>query len=324
MPIYPAQIDTIITLPKAIDNKTPINGIVFNNLRDTIVGIEQELGIKPSGLYSTVRARLDALDVIINQLIAGSSVFGGDLIVQSDPDKQYVIGLMGNAITSNLSIDTGASLRWDGTYWTQEKLYQDDILPPFFVSLDGYDMQEVMQPIINPLFTAIYNFDPPTSIILSDTDGYTQYIPIVNRLSFASNNSYMKDIFDGYVDFTLSATHHNTTKTSVHKIIWGQKNYWGIGPTGFTSASDIMTNLDGYVNNSLASNFTITAGLADKIYFAYRSDYGVATFTIGGFAGGFTLVSNTISLTNDFGFTENYTLYESDNTNLGNTTIVVS
>ena len=59
---YPAQIDNLITLLQATDKVSPVAGYIVNSLRSAILQIEMELGLKPSGIYSTVRARLDALE----------------------------------------------------------------------------------------------------------------------------------------------------------------------------------------------------------------------------------------------------------------------
>lgn len=66
MPNYPASLDTNITIPAAVDNVTPISGDVYNRLRSAVIALEQELGVKPSGVYSTVKARLDSIDSIIS------------------------------------------------------------------------------------------------------------------------------------------------------------------------------------------------------------------------------------------------------------------
>lgn len=66
---YPNQIDTTNELPKATDNVTPVKAELFNRLRDAIVAIETELGIQPSSTFSTVKARLDALDSTITTII---------------------------------------------------------------------------------------------------------------------------------------------------------------------------------------------------------------------------------------------------------------
>lgn len=62
---YPSQIDTSATLPLVVDNSSPIGGDTINRLRNAIVAVEKELGVKPSGTYTTVRARLDAMDAFL-------------------------------------------------------------------------------------------------------------------------------------------------------------------------------------------------------------------------------------------------------------------
>jgi hypothetical protein len=79
---YPAQIDDTTSLPPVTDNLTPVTGAAYNRLRDSIIAVEQELGVKPSGLYTTVRNRLDTLETLINELTieAGAAgPAGGDL-----------------------------------------------------------------------------------------------------------------------------------------------------------------------------------------------------------------------------------------------------
>jgi len=322
---YPAALDTEVTLPPVIDNSTPVTGIVHNNLRAATINIEYELGVKPSGLYNTVRARLDALEGILSRLNLNLQ-FGGDLEAQADPTTQHVIGINGNPILHNpaVTIPVGSGLRWDGTYWNETNLYMDDILPPFLVEMNGPPMQEVNQELSFPVFYGTYNFEPPTSITLEDSDGNSQVIPIADRALFNSDYEFQKTTFNEYVAFTLTAGHHQVERSFDYYVYWGQKLYWGVGPAGYTTASDITSNLDGYVTNSIAANFTVNAGASEKIYFACRAAYGLATFYVGGFEGGFTLVSSTISLTNDYGYTENYSLYESDNLGLGSTIVTVS
>jgi len=65
---YPASIDTSLELPTVIDNVTPINGALLNNIRDAILAMENELGIKPSGIYTNVRTRIAAIEVVVGNL----------------------------------------------------------------------------------------------------------------------------------------------------------------------------------------------------------------------------------------------------------------
>lgn len=69
MSIYPNAIDGFEQLPLAIDGVTKINAFSVNNLREAILSIEKELGIRPSSNYSTVRERLDALEIGTSQII---------------------------------------------------------------------------------------------------------------------------------------------------------------------------------------------------------------------------------------------------------------
>lgn len=112
MPKYPAQIDTTQSLPTAIDNLTPVQGSIFNKLRDAVLSIEAELGVKPSGSYTTVRARLDALETIIGNLkiIELDRDLGGTL---EDP---LVIGIQGRPV-SDVPPQLNEVLAWNGIAW---------------------------------------------------------------------------------------------------------------------------------------------------------------------------------------------------------------
>lgn len=110
---YPAQIDTSVTLPSAVDNFTPVAGATVNRLRDAVLAIEAELGVKPSGVYGTVRGRLDTIE---NAL----SVKGGIISLAQDLGGTYplpfVIGLQGRPLSS-ATPTVGQFITWDGYTW---------------------------------------------------------------------------------------------------------------------------------------------------------------------------------------------------------------
>ena len=60
---YPNQKDTNDFM-QVIDGSTAINSTLFSKFSGAILAIEKELGIKPSGIYSDVRQRLDALELM--------------------------------------------------------------------------------------------------------------------------------------------------------------------------------------------------------------------------------------------------------------------
>jgi hypothetical protein len=121
--LFPAGIDNSSTLPTVIDNITPVQASDVNILRDAIIAIEACLGIKPQGIYTTVRARLDALDMIIASIISGgggggggggSVNFAGDLTGTSN--HQVVIGLQTRPVNPITPIP-GQALIFDGYQW---------------------------------------------------------------------------------------------------------------------------------------------------------------------------------------------------------------
>lgn len=97
---YPDKIDTTTELPKATDNVTPVKAELFNRLRDAIIAVENELGVQPSSTYSTVKARLDALE---KGLDIGAIVVPGTVTVKDNGttvDNAATLNIVGLAATS--------------------------------------------------------------------------------------------------------------------------------------------------------------------------------------------------------------------------------
>lgn len=65
---YPAQLDNSSNLPTVTDGYSVVAANLINAIRDAVVAIEAELGIKPSGSNTTVKARLNNLDNYIYAL----------------------------------------------------------------------------------------------------------------------------------------------------------------------------------------------------------------------------------------------------------------
>jgi hypothetical protein len=107
-------------------------------------------------------------------------------------------------------------------------------------------------------------------------------------------------------------------------VLAGQNSYYGNSASPANTETFVEALAFYAFGRTLGITFTVNAAAGEKIYFACPTRYGAATFTYGGFAGGFILRSNAISVTNALGFTENYQLYESVSAGLGSTTVTVS
>lgn len=140
---YPAQIDNLVTLPLVADNSSPVAGETVNRLTKAIIATEAELGIKPSGTYTTVRARLDALDATLANL----QISGLDGDVHGGLSTTKVVGFGGRPF-SDEAPDIGEVITWNGIAWVpaSNQSVVVNVLPTtivipqdiVFLSGDGY------------------------------------------------------------------------------------------------------------------------------------------------------------------------------------------
>ena len=114
--VYPAQIDTSITLSTATNNVTVVSASSVNTLRDAILAIENALGIQPASVYGNVSTRLTVIETSLNSLISGGLIsWNGDL-AGSTNFTQVVVGLRGRTI-ANIAPLVSQVLGWDGFNW---------------------------------------------------------------------------------------------------------------------------------------------------------------------------------------------------------------
>ena len=119
--------------------------------------------------------------------------------------------------------------------------------------------------------------------------------------------------------FTVIATdERGATDTATTSITFYNGVYYGVG-TANTNIGTLTKKLQG----SKGITFTVNAGEGQNILFALPARYGTPNFNVGSFDGGFHKI-NPINFTNASGYTEEYDVWVSDNTGLGNTTVKVS
>lgn len=198
-----------------------------------------------------------------------------------------------------------------------------DLAPPFGASLSGGQVVEIGQSIINPTFNATYVGGTPTSASLADDDGNPSQDVLGVPNPITRPHTYVKTGLNASVDFTLTADDGTGPEVDIETSRWRGRTWWGTGAAGGSTEAFIKALANTALDNNRQRTFTVNAGVGEKIYYAYPSAYGVATFKVGGFEGGF-LPGVTISLTNAFGVTLDYLLYESSLTGLGSTEVVVS
>ena len=160
------------------------------------------------------------------------------------------------------------------------------------------------------LFSWSYNKDVVSqkfnSVELDKADrSYTYTHP------FNSNKSFTLTANDGKKDFSKSIS---------FSFLNGR--YWGVSNAEEYN-SEFVKTLSKELSSSKSKTFTVNCGEGQHIFYCIPTSFGTPTFTVGGFSGGFNKVS-TIQYSNIYGYVENYDIWKSTNSNLGNTTVVVS
>lgn len=106
---YPLQIDSTTELPKATDLVTPVKAEVVNRQRDAILAVENELGIEPSGTFSTVAARFDDMDVRITEAAASGGGGSGEGVIVSKAKTYRATSLLGGVVSVAQIITWGST-----------------------------------------------------------------------------------------------------------------------------------------------------------------------------------------------------------------------
>jgi hypothetical protein len=317
--LYNGSVWAPADLPSGITIGGDLGGTTFSQIVIGLQGTPIDSTAPTTGQYLAY----DGINWIPTSIESDVNV-GGD--VSGSLDNQLVVGLQGRDV-NNAAPSTNQVLGWGGSEWLPLSLTEDMLAPAYAITMSlaspFVTLVEVSNSIVQPAFTATYNSTAITAV-LTDNNGNPSKNVISTPTSFFSNNTFVKNTYGQSVTFTLTSSNGLATKTATQTITWAQKVFWGTGTAGQTGETFIESLANSAIQTSRARTFSITAGSGQKIYYAYRTAFGAATFTVGGFAGGFTLVATNISITNAYGFTETYTLYESDNANLGTITIVVS
>lgn len=106
-------------------------------------------------------------------------------------------------------------------------------------------------------------------------------------------------------------------------VVFRNGVYYGVSAIPEEVNNTFILSLSRSLQGSRTKTFSTTSTEDQYIWYAFPSRYGTPVFNVGGFDGGFTKAAS-ISFTNASGYTEEYAVYRSDNSNLGTKTIKVT
>ncbi len=194
-------------------------------------------------------------------------------------------------------------------------------------------------------FDATYNNGPPSAATIAITSDDGSYVPwgtdpLVMDSPFATKDTTESTNYptvkDKFVLFTLNST---PTDSDTESVTFNNYIWWGDSTTG---SSFSEANIEALPGNTISDDQTrsvsINAGGSEYLVFAFPSSYtslpvGTDYETDGDNGTGFVFNgitcaniedTTTLSITNSAGFTENYKVYASTLTNLGNHTLTTS
>jgi hypothetical protein len=227
--VFPAQIDSSITLPTVRDNISVVKAESVNILRDAILAIEACLGVKPQGIFNTVRARLDALEAtIFNQQGAGSIIsYGipepGQTIIWNGFAWGPTVDGGNNFLDQNISTTGGI---------TSGPIESTSEMTGLFDLTGKIIINAITTSYVSDPGQGIIYFDGYTNQFLVSQDGYA-YVPLVSSgnffaggdLSGTSTNQTVIGI-NGSPVSTIGNT-GNVLQVSGSNLIYGAVNLAG-------------------------------------------------------------------------------------------------
>lgn len=119
-------------LPVTVDNRTPVRAEVVNRQRESILAVEAELGIQPSGIFTTVRARLDALEGVLCNIWENIQNKGSPVNVSFN-GSTIVVGVQDINFTG-----TGVEVVDAGGHQANIQITGGPITQQFICNVDGY------------------------------------------------------------------------------------------------------------------------------------------------------------------------------------------
>lgn len=307
------RVRAAITHGKVYDTPVEINYIDSDIL---YLGKDSLLTVNPPSIISGDRYKV----------IVGRFVNKNQFIF--DPQLPVDLQSGGGGTGGNVPSPIGNPDTWlwtDGDKIVWKKLKTTDLAQPFAISglSTSPSTLEIGATVSNLSFSYSKN-ETIVSAIMMDSQFLTN-----TSVSLTSPFTYIKTFSKqsiGGVSFTLTCKNaENDSSSSSTSINWLIRKYYGS-----SAIYDGIQPLEAFVKALPSSqldqnrnmNYTTNCGASQKIYLAIPVSFGTPIFYVGGFAGGFHLLGNT-NVTNQFNVTAQYQVWESDNLNLGNTTVSV-
>lgn len=120
-----------------------------------------------------------------------------------------------------------------------------------------------------------------------------------------------------------SSSYDPATSRKTATITFLNRVFYGASAAGTVDSAFVSGLSSKILTGSRSRTITVAAGSGEYIWYCVPVRLGTCSFKVRGFDGGFE-DAETVSVTNSSGYTENYYVYRSSNSGLGEISIVVS
>lgn len=201
-------------------------------------------------------------------------------------------------------------------------LYEDIAIDSFMASINTFTTIEIpsgTKDVVSVRLYAKLN-RTPMALTLRNHNGTTETLSNVAETTMTKSVGAPSS--PASYTWTLTATGEKDESVSRSASInFYNGVYYGTYPASNTD-SNLIRQLTKELRNSHKSSFSVNAIGGQHIYYCVPVRFGTCKFKIGGFEGGF-FEPQIISFTNASDYTEDYYVYMSKNSNLGETTVEV-
>ena len=190
-----------------------------------------------------------------------------------------------------------------------------------FNSVSGAQV-EVGTNLVNPAFTATYDGTPSSGTLTNTDNGESKNIS-GNLVNFNSDQSYLKTTNNDVVTFSIAVSDGSNNDTANRQVAWRPNIWAGVGPGSGTVDQTFIEALPLLgLRASRITTFSPTVGAAQRAWWAAPLSYGVPTFQVGIFAGGFVQEPN-VNVTRN-AVLQIYQVWKSVEENIGTNTVQVT
>lgn len=189
--------------------------------------------------------------------------------------------------------------------------YEEIVISAFSNNVGTVELGTIVSDVT---FTWTLNKEPA----IVSLDGTSQVLSKNGNCSLAGLS-----IVDNKTWTLMASDERGSTSSKTSSITFLNGVYYGVAGIPTILNSEFILTLSKTLRANKLPSFSINAGNNQYIYYCVPKRFGICNFTVGGFTGGFILV-DTMNFTNALGYTEEYYVYRSSNSNLGDTTVTVS